>query len=633
MTQIIEPREGRMESESDPMKSEQFVSDRGYFATGLGLLSLTAAIDFTGMFGANGSVFYVLTSVYAGMFGRGRGEILLHAFVLLSLFFVPVLTEPNFYWQGDGFVQRATVVAVDLATIALIWYRRKVVPSPDGTRSGAGRSAWARESAAAISGNTAEQRRVEESLKMMRFGVDHAGDSVFWVSREGNILYANEAACAGLGYSRDELYSMTVFDLDVDPRYQPSMWISYFEELKRCRTMTLETLHRTKNGYVFPVEVNANYVHIGDNEFNFAFVRDITERKKAEERLSAAEHRLAAIFRSCPVGMCITTIDDGTFLELNDVACDLARCSREELLGRNAVQAGYWINPDDRKKLIEEIEKHGSLKSDEFAFRRKDGTIGYALRSIERMTFEEQDCILSMFIDITERKQIEAELALSRRRLKSLSQQLIATQESERRHLARELHDEIGQVLTAIKMSLRRTERVADSSVQNQLRENVEMVDRAIVQVRNLSLSLRPPQLDELGLVAAVHWLVKHQAQLAGFEEQLDVDLGGVAIWPELETVCFRIAQEALTNAVRHGKASKVQVTLRVKDNELYLSVIDNGIGFDVGDGRERALSGSSIGLIGMEERANLVGGRIKIESTPGEGTTVHVWLPLSEPD
>jgi PAS domain S-box-containing protein len=138
-----------------------------------------------------------------------------------------------------------------------------------------------------------EQRKADESLQMMRFCVDHAGDSVFWVNCEGRILYVNDAACAGLGYSREELLSMSISE--IDPDYQPVVWGQHCENLRRRGNIILETRHRAKDGRVFPIEVNANYVHFGIHEFNFAFTRDITERKRAiEERLKLEQQLLHA---------------------------------------------------------------------------------------------------------------------------------------------------------------------------------------------------------------------------------------------------------------------------------------------------------------------------------------------------
>jgi signal transduction histidine kinase len=232
--------------------------------------------------------------------------------------------------------------------------------------------------------------------------------------------------------------------------------------------------------------------------------------------------------------------------------------------------------------------------------------------------------------EVAERHRTQEALCASHARLEAVSRELITTQESERRHIARELHDEIGQILTAIKMNIRRAQAVADASVRLLLEENSKMIDHTIAQVRNLSLSLRPLQLDELGLVAALHWLIRHQGQSGGFEGRLDVDLKEVRLSPDLETVCFRIVQEALTNAVRHAQPKNLVVKLWVAGDQVKLSVHDDGVGFNVGQTRQHAQDGGSVGLSSMRERASLIGGHLDIESTPASGTTIHASLPLA---
>ncbi len=149
-----------------------------------------------------------------------------------------------------------------------------------------------REYNCAIMRDITVRKHGEEALEMMRLSVDRAGDSIFWVSRAGHILYVNDAACAGRGYTREELLGMNIFDLD--PDYQPGVWGSHFEDLKRRGTITLETRHRAKDGRIFPVEVNANYVFINGQEFNFATLRDLTERRK-QERLALRSQRMQSI--------------------------------------------------------------------------------------------------------------------------------------------------------------------------------------------------------------------------------------------------------------------------------------------------------------------------------------------------
>ena len=168
------------------------------------------------------------------------------------------------------------------------------------------------------------RKQAEDALQKMRISVDRAGDSVFWISRQGRILYVNDATCADRGYSREELLGMTIFDLD--PDYQPGVWDPHFEDLKRRGTITLETRHRTKDGRVFPVEVNANYVFHNGEEFNFAFLRDITERKRVEEELRRAKEAaeeasriLDSSLKSIADGVIIAD-STGKFLFWNEVA-------------------------------------------------------------------------------------------------------------------------------------------------------------------------------------------------------------------------------------------------------------------------------------------------------------------------
>lgn len=219
-----------------------------------------------------------------------------------------------------------------------------------------------------------------------------------------------------------------------------------------------------------------------------------------------------------------------------------------------------------------------------------------------------------------------------RRRLQMLSQELLEVQESERRHISRELHDEIGQALTAVKVNLQAARRSLPSEeVLAQLDESIDVVERTLEQVRDLSLDLRPSLLDDLGVVAALRWYIDRQAQRAGFEAQFTADLPELRLPPELETTCFRVVQEALTNIIRHANANHVKIALRESEQELELIIRDDGIGFDVGAVMERAAGDLSLGLLGMQERVQLVSGQIEIVSDPATGTEIRAIFPLKQ--
>jgi signal transduction histidine kinase len=221
------------------------------------------------------------------------------------------------------------------------------------------------------------------------------------------------------------------------------------------------------------------------------------------------------------------------------------------------------------------------------------------------------------------------EVQQSRAQLQGLSHRLIEVQEAERRRIAGELHDEIGQALTIVKLNLQAAQRKAlPNETGTDFTESVAVVDRALEQVRNLSLDLRPSLLDDLGFVAALRWYVARQARLGGFALHFHVeDLGG-RLAPALETTCFRVAQEAITNIIRHAHAREVWVSLAC-EGQLCLTIRDDGRGFDVSAAEARASHGESFGLLGMRERVGIVDGRLTISSSPGAGTIVNACFPL----
>ena len=235
--------------------------------------------------------------------------------------------------------------------------------------------------------------------------------------------------------------------------------------------------------------------------------------------------------------------------------------------------------------------------------------------------------------DITERKQAEEKIKMYTDQLQTLSHRLMEVQEIERRHIAHELHDEIGQVLTAVKINLQAMRRLDKQGLHApRLEEGIVIIDHALQQVRNLSLDLRPSMLDDLGLVSTVRWYMNRQMQRAGFVAKLVTKPLQIHLPSGLETMCFRIVQEALTNVVRHAKAKHVHVEFRQRDTELELIIRDDGIGFYVRAAQKRASRGVSFGLLGMQERVRLVGGQIEIESRPKRGTTIRASFPLTSP-
>ena len=222
------------------------------------------------------------------------------------------------------------------------------------------------------------------------------------------------------------------------------------------------------------------------------------------------------------------------------------------------------------------------------------------------------------------------ELSDANKRLQILSQRLMEIQELERRAIARDLHDEIGQALTAIKLNLRELgEYPTVGEAEKPVTDSLQILDQVLQHIRNLALDLRPSMLDELGLVPALRWYVGRQGKRAGWKTEFLAEETLPRPSSQVEIACFRLTQEALTNVARHAKASALQVRLDIRHRLLNLVIRDDGIGFDTTMIRLGGRTGTSVGLSGMEERVRLAGGSLTIHSTAGVGTEIHATFPL----
>lgn len=224
------------------------------------------------------------------------------------------------------------------------------------------------------------------------------------------------------------------------------------------------------------------------------------------------------------------------------------------------------------------------------------------------------------------------ELRRANNSLRELSGRLMQVQEEERSRLARDLHDEVGQLLTALKIDLQDIQHGGAGEARvHSLTDSLELVDHLLTQVRTLALDLRPSLLDDLGLVPALRWYANRQATRNGWTLSLSVDEMTGRVPGPIEVACFRVVQEALTNIAKYARAKTIDLTLRRQDEEVTLILQDDGIGFDVQSARQRAQGGESIGLLGMEERVRLAGGTLEILSTPGRGTRLQICFSLAE--
>jgi signal transduction histidine kinase len=301
-------------------------------------------------------------------------------------------------------------------------------------------------------------------------------------------------------------------------------------------------------------------------------------------------------------------------------------------------ERGGWpslIHPEDLPYLLSRVKEIllGQGETNEVRIITKQGEVRW-IRYLTHPVWNSEKTrvvrLLGSVQDITQLKHDEEEIKTSANKLKSLSRRLLEVQEQERRHLARELHDEIGQVLTGLKFSLEMCRGLPQEHWLNHLEKAQQMVSDLTHRVRDLSMGLRPSHLDDLGLLAALLW--HFQRYSAQSQIQVHLDHSGLEspLGADLETAAYRIVQEALTNVARHAKVSEVHVRLWNQDGILGIQVEDKGFGFDV---EKIKRNHTTSGLSGLEERVHLLGGRLHIESSPGTGTCLTAEIPLATED
>ena len=477
--------------------------------------------------------------------------------------------------------------------------------------------------AAALQENEAQLRSI---LRAAPVGIGTVVDRV--------IVHANDALCAMTGYAQAELKGQNARVLYGTEEDFSFVGREKYRQIAEHGTGTVETRWLRKDGIVIDVLLSSTPLDLHDLSKGVTFtVLDITERKHAEEALKRSEERYRSIFENSPLGIFQSTVE-GSFLRVNPaLARILGYESPQDVINSVSDLATHiYANPQERAGILQRIRENGGQIISENEYLRKDGTkwIGHLTMSMindESGTPHHLDGIVE---DVTEKKTMEEKLQYTMEQLRTLSRRLLEIQETERRYIARELHDEIGQTLTALRINLKRTEssRTAEPAMAA-IHESTAMVETLINQVRNLSIELRPSILDDFGLTAALDWYIGWLSVKAEFKVAFHTDFTEERFSPILELTCFRIAQEALTNAARHSSAKNVYVDLEMLSTELHLTVRDDGKGFNVDRTHKKALEGKSFGLLGMQERATLAGGQLELTSRPGKGTVIHACFPL----
>jgi PAS domain S-box-containing protein len=468
----------------------------------------------------------------------------------------------------------------------------------------------------------------EAELKYRNF-FENACEGIFQTTPEGKFITANYALAHMLGFDSAEEMIAARTDIAnehyVDPQRRDE-----FKRLLEVNDFVLEfelEAYRKDGSRVWLSEnVRAVRDESGEVLYFEGTCLDITERRRAEEALHESEERYREMFENAKDAIYVHDLT-GRYTSVNRAAEQLSGFTREQILGKHF---SNFVAPRDlkyaRTNLCRKLDEENETIYEVDMITRDGRRIPVEVSS--RLIYEKGVAVgvQGTARDITERKRAQEALRM-------YSQRLMEVQEVERENLARELQEQIGQALTAVRNnlhSIQRSGRTADGVPP--LDESIRIVDEALGRVRELSIELRPSLLDDLGLSVALRQYVDRYAQRTGITAEVLNGFKDDSRLPrELETACFRITQEALTNVARHAHAVNVSVQLERFRERMLLTIMDDGVGFDIDNLRKSASAASALGLRGMEERALAVGGYVEVDSALGRGTRVRATFPFKQ--
>jgi PAS domain S-box-containing protein len=358
---------------------------------------------------------------------------------------------------------------------------------------------------------------------------------------------------------------------------------------------------------------------------------DITELKIAEEQIRDKENRFRSLIDTAPDATIIMD-ENGIIRIANLQAESLFGYTKAELTGISVEilmpESFRKQHSSHQKQILEKTNAREMEAGRELVAVKKDGSLVPVEMSLSPFHSDEEILVTASIRDITERKNAEKELEESYKSIRRLTEYLQEVREEERTYIAREIHDELGQQLTVMMMDvawLNKKIGTENVGVSDKIKELLEMLDNTVKTVRRISTELRPSVLDDLGLVPAIEMHLKDFETRSAILTQLTVPKQDLELADPVKNTLFRIFQESLTNVARHSGAKKVVVKLEVENNIIVLIIEDNGIGFD----EQKAATKRTLGVLGMKERAAVIGGEYHISGKRGKGTIIQVKVPL----
>ena len=459
-------------------------------------------------------------------------------------------------------------------------------------------------------------------------------DGMRLIDENGNILLVNDSFCKIFNMQKDQLINKP-FSIVYTKSEQDSALKSYQKDIKRNEIKTFfERENILWDGRKTWLEFSNSFLTLNDGKkITLSIIKEISKRKKAEIELRESEYKFKMLFNSANDAVFVTQLSPeksyGDFIEVNDVACKQLGYSKEEflLLSPSGIVSPKFI--DDFNIMNERLLEEGHVLYDT-VYRAKDKKLFPVEVNSHLFLFNDKLTVLSISRDITERKQAEEKLKKSSRLLRDLATHIQTVREEERTMIAREIHDELGQVLTVLKIQISLLSNKLNpdqSTLKEKINSLTDLIDKSVESVQKISSKLRPTILDELGLNAAIEWQTEEFEKLTNIKCTLILEKEDLKLNTSKSTALFRILQEALTNIARHSEANLVNISLLTDRSNINLEITDNGNGIS----SEQIKDFKSLGIHGMQERALIFGGQVTFDSFLGKGTKVKVEIPIDQ--
>jgi PAS domain S-box-containing protein len=460
------------------------------------------------------------------------------------------------------------------------------------------------------------------------------GDAVIATDSEARVTFLNSVAATLTGWRLEEAQNQPLQDVFKIINEQTGLGaddevLRVLEE-RQILTVTNNVALIARDGREIPVEHSAAPILAGGGKVIGVVLvfRDVAERR--EEQEATAEQ--AALLELTQDSVFVIDMD-GTILFWSRGAEAMLGYSKSQAAGKISHGLLRTEFPQPLDEIKAELMRMGHWEGDLIQTAQNGRRCVVASRwALQWGKRDQLPRVLVINSDITERKRGEESLVLQKEQLRALAERLQWVREEDRKRVARDLHDQIGQILTAIKMDMTWMTRhlpESEGEVLARLTESIQLINDGVKSVRTICSGLRPGVLDDLGLAAAIEWQASEFAARNGVRCEVSVPPVDLHLDGDRATAAFRIFQECLTNVIRHAQAKSVRVSLCQEEENILLVVEDDGIGFCESD-----LSNSlgSLGLLGMKERAQFCGGDVQISSSPGNGTTVAVRVPVDTP-